>query len=635
MKNSIIGTAGHVDHGKTMLIKALTGIDADRLREEKKRGITIELGFAWLDLPDGGRAGIVDVPGHEKFVKNMLAGVGSIDVVLLVVAADEGFMPQTREHLDILSILGMKRGIIVLTKTDMVDEEWLEVVKDEVRSEVQGSFLQDAPMMCVSSYTGDGIEELRQTIFEQLSKADAKDESAPVRIPVDRVFSVDGFGTVITGTLSEGTLSEGDEVMLYPSEIAAKVRGVQVHSRAVPRAYAGQRVAVNLAGVKKEKVQRGDWVAQPGTLSGSLMLDVRIRALAHSDRELANGSRLHFHHGAGCCLAKLVLLDRDVLLPGQEAFAQLRFTQPVTVKPADRFVVRFYSPIETVGGGIVLDAHPPRHKRHDETVLAGLAVKAEGSAESRVLQKFKEMGMQLPSVQEVYDSVGGSKSEFDEIVHNACAAGALIELSAKYRMHRDVFAALSEKAQALLVEYHEKNPLQAGMRREELRSRLLPGRSPALCDSVIALLISHKAAEEKNGRICKSGFTVQYTTAQKALADTIETQFLQSGFEPPALDELEKQYAKQKDAKAVLTALLDEGKLVPLTPQLAMHSTVCEKGLSLLREHCAQNANITLAQFRDAIGTSRKYALALLEYFDRQGITRKEGDARVLRKTQA
>ena len=243
--------------------------------------------------------------------------------------------------------------------------------------------------------------------------------------------------------------------------------------------------------------------------------------------------------------------------------------------------------------------------------------------------------MQLPSVQEVYDSVGGSKSEFDEIVHNACGAGALIELSAKYRMHRDVFAALSEKAQELLAEYHEKNPLQAGMRREELRSRLLPGRSPALCDSVIALLISHKAAEEKNGRICKSGFAVQYTTAQKALADTIETQFLQSGFEPPALDELEKQYAKQKDAKAVLTALLDEGKLVPLTPQLAMHSTVCEKGLCLLREHCAQNANITLAQFRDVIGTSRKYALALLEYFDRQGITRKEGDARVLRKTQA
>ncbi len=631
MKNSIIGTAGHVDHGKTMLIKALTGMDADRLREEKKRGITIELGFAWLELPDGGRAGIVDVPGHEKFVKNMLAGVGSMDIVLLVVAADEGFMPQTREHLDILSVLGIKRGIIVLTKTDLVDEEWLEAVQDEVRSEVKGSFLQDAPMLGVSSYTGEGIEELRQKIFAQLREAEGKNEAAPVRIPVDRVFSMDGFGTVITGTLSEGILCEGEEMMLYPAGIAAKVRGIQVHTQPVRRAYAGQRVAVNLAGVKKEKVQRGDWLAQPGSLSGSLMLDVRIQTLAHTKRTLANGSRLHFHHGAGCQLAKLVLLDRDVLQPGEQAFAQLRFTQPVTVKPDDRFVVRFYSPIETVGGGVVLDAHPARHKRHDASVLEGLAVKAEGSAESRVMQKFREMGMQLPSVQQVCEAVGCPKAEFDEIVQRACASGELIELSAKCKMHRDVFAALCRKAQELLTEYHEKNPLQAGIRREELRSRLLAGCSPALCDSVLAQMIECGTLEPAGTRLCKSGFAVQYTPAQKALADAIEAQFLKSGFEPPALDELEKQYAKNRDAKAVLTALLDTGVLIPLTPQLAMHRTICETGLGRLREHCAHSGSITLAQFRDAIGTSRKYALALLEYFDRQGVTRKEGDARVLR----
>ncbi len=311
MKNCIIGTAGHVDHGKTMLIKALTGMDTDRLKEEKKRGITIELGFAYLNLPDGGKAGIIDVPGHEKFVKNMLAGVGGMDLVLLVVASDEGVMPQTREHLDILSLLGIEQGILVLTKTDMVEPEWLEMVKEDVRSEVQGTFLEDAPMACVSSYTGEGIEDLRSLIFKKLEQAQEKDVHSPMRLPVDRVFSVDGFGTVVTGTLIEGTVREGDELTIYPSKLPAKVRNIQVHSQTAAQACAGQRVAVNLAGVKKEEIARGDYLAAPGSLQDSLMLDIKLKILPRCGREILNNSRLHFYHGAGSSLCKLVLLDRE------------------------------------------------------------------------------------------------------------------------------------------------------------------------------------------------------------------------------------------------------------------------------------------------------------------------------------
>ena len=630
MKYSIIGTAGHVDHGKTMLIKALTGMDTSHLEEEKKRGITIELGFAYLKLPDGGKAGIVDVPGHEKFIKNMLAGVGGMDLVLLVVAADEGVMPQTREHMDILSLLNIKDGIIVLTKTDMVDKDWLELVKDDVREEVQDTFLRDAPMCCVSSLTGEGIDELRQMIFDKLAHVSEKNESAPMRIPVDRVFSVDGFGTVITGTMIEGTLREGEDVTIYPSGLSTKVRSLQVHSTPVKTAYAGQRVAVNLAGIKKENVCCGDYIAAPGSLHETLMLDVKIKALPHIDWQLLNNSRLHFYHGAGDTLCKLVLLDRDALQPGEEAYAQLRFTEPVTVKNRDCFVVRFYSPLETVGGGIVLDSQPKRHKRYDQKVLDALSVKESGSVGSRILQRFRETGPQFLSVDEIFGGLRLPRSEFDAAVSAFLKDGSLIEATPKVLLHRDYLAELTGKASAIMDSYHRENPLQAGIKKEELRSRLLPMCGTGLANSVLEVLKRQGLLEERDQRLWKRGFKIEYSPEQEKLMAEVAQEVRQYGFEPPTPDEIKARYAKKKEFKGVWTALFDNGDLVLLSPQIAIHRDFYNKALEQLKEFCAENHEISLAQFRDLIGTSRKFALPLLEHFDKSGLTKKQGDVRIL-----
>lgn len=630
MKYSIIGTAGHVDHGKTALIKALTGIETSRLREEKERGITIELGFAGLDLPDGGKAGIIDVPGHEKFIKNMLAGAGGMDLVLLVIAADEGIMPQTTEHLDILSLLNIRSGIIVLTKTDMVDDEWIEMVEEDIRSEVRGTFLENAPVMRVSSKTGEGIEELRQTIFEKLAHTDRKNKNLPMRIPVDRVFSMEGFGTVITGTLIEGTLCEGDEVMIYPAGISAKARNIQVHSAPVKKAFAGQRSAVNLSGIKKQDVKRGDCLAAPGSLKQSLMIDVKLKALAHCERELLNGSRLHFYHGTGDCLCKLVLLNRDSVKKGEEAFAQLRFTEPIAVKNGDHFVVRFYSPVETVGGGVILDSLPQRHKRYDEAVLKNLTVKESGTAEDRILQRFIDAGVSFTPNSEIFSGLGIDRQEFESAVRKFSGSGELTEITPQIFIHKKVFDETEARFLKILDEYHKRNPLRAGMKKEELRSRLLPRCDAALANSLLEIFYRNGKVKENGQYVRKSDFSVQYSPSQKKLFDILNERFLKENFETSSVDEIKLQYAGEKELKIVLEAMGDSGCIVFLTPQIVMHHEAYEHAKTMLVDFCRENGEISLPQFRDLIGSSRKYALALLEYFDRRGLTRKSGDARIL-----
>ena len=360
MKHVIIGMAGHVDHGKTELVKALTGVDTDRLAEEKKRGITIDLGFARLDFPDGSCASIVDVPGHERFIKNMLAGAGGVDLAMLVVAADEGFMPQTVEHLDILQLLGVKDGLIVLTKTDLVDEDWLNMLEEDVKSRVKGTFLEDKPILRTSVRTGEGVEALREALHDLTLHAEEKSARTPFRLPIDRVFSVDGFGTIVTGTLIDGHIAVGDEAQLMPLGNQCRVRNLQVHGRDVSAVYAGQRAAVNLAGIKKESISRGDVLCRTDSMQPSLMLDVKLQNLPDSKRIIESGSRLHLYHGAAVRLAKAVLLDRDALRPGESCYAQLRLSEALAARQGDRFVVRFYSPLETVGGGMILDEHPCR-----------------------------------------------------------------------------------------------------------------------------------------------------------------------------------------------------------------------------------------------------------------------------------
>ena len=633
MNHTIIGTAGHVDHGKTLLVKALTGMDTDRLKEEKRRGITIDLGFAWLTLPDGERVGIVDVPGHERFVRNMLAGAGGVNLALMVIAADDGVMPQTREHLDILTLLGIEDGIIVITKADLVEEEWIDLLKEEIAKEVAHSFLRDAPIVAVSAVTGQGIDALRALIVEKARAAANRNLSRPFRIPLDRVFSVEGFGTVATGTLIEGSLAEGGEVEVYPSGLRCKVRKVQVHGETVGAAWAGQRVAVNLAGVKRGEVRRGDTLAAAGSMRNVRMIDAKVRALAGSKRTLLNGSRLHFCHGARNVLCKLVLLNCDALEAGQEAYAQLRFTQDIAVKKGDRFVLRFYSPIETVGGGVVLDPSPPKHRRNDERVWEALSIRETGSPSETLLQVITDASPKYPQAAEIQKQLAMDSKTFSDTLESLIAEGSVIRLSARTIVAAAFKDALGVALTQIVRDYHAANPLQAGIRRDELRGRLTPGLEISLADRMLALFEQEGLITASGGKIALRGFTVEYSESDKRLLEQIQARMGAAEFTPPSIDEFYELYPKEKAAlKRVFDALLDTGSLAMVAPQMVFLAETVEKAWEMVEAFIRQNGQITVAQFRDMIGASRKYALPMLEYFDRQGRTRLVNDARVLDK---
>ena len=630
MKHVIIGTAGHVDHGKTLLVKALTGIDTDRLAEEKKRGITIDLGFAHLDFEDGTQAGLVDVPGHEKFIKNMLAGAGGIDLAMLVVAADEGFMPQTVEHLGILSLLGIREGLVVITKTDMVDPEWVEMIAEDVRERVRGTFLEGKPIMPVSAYTGQGIPELRQHLHGLVQQAREKNLRTPFRLPVDRVFSVDGFGTVVTGTLIEGSIRKDEMAELVPSGIQAKVRSIQVHGKDTDTACAGQRVAVNLAGIKKTDVRRGDTVARPGTVKVSRMLDVRLQNLPNSQRTVLSQSQVHFYHGASVMLAKIVLLDRDSLLPGQSCYAQLRLTEPLAAKRGDRFVIRFYSPLETIGGGVILDEVPLRHKAGDAAVLEALAVRESGSEDQKFIQRVAGFGCAMPTAARLQADLNLEPEELQTQLEAPMAAGKVLELLPGRYLAASVLDQTWEGCRKLLETYHGTNPLHAGMRLAELRQKLLPGTELAVADALLAELAAEGRIKRVADRYALAEFSVHLTKRQTAIRDKLMQIYRQADLEVPGTDEVYPMFQpkEKEDCKQVLESLVSGGQLVMLTPQLCYHYQTYARVLEQTRAFFAQHQELTLAEFRDMLGTSRKYALAVLEYYDRNKLTKKEGDVR-------
>lgn len=631
MKNIIIGTAGHIDHGKTALIKALTGTDTDRLKEEKKRGITIELGFAWLPLDTGERAGIVDVPGHEKFIKNMLAGAGGIDMVLLVVAADDGAMPQTREHLGILRLLDIRFGIVVITKCDLVEEEWLELVREDVKKAVEGTFLENSPIVSVSSHTGEGLEKLKKEINRLAAAVQNKDITKPWRMPVDRVFTIDGFGTVVTGTMIEGTAAEGDEVEVYPSGLKSRIRNLQVHSVSVPRAYAGQRVAINLGGLKKEDLVRGDTVAQAGSLRNSMMLDVRLHILSDAGRTVKNGSWLHFYHGARETLCKVALLDAEALSPGQSGYAQLRFGEEVAVKAGDHYVVRFYSPLETVGGGVVLDAFPEKHRRNSKKTLEALAVLESGSGEDKLLQVIRDNARKFLSMQQLQKASGLDKEAFDGQMEALLQQGRAM-LVADVPVDADTIRQLGERARDALEQFHREFPLKAGMKADEFKNRLAPGQKSALGDALMERFQAAGILKCGADIVALAGFEPNYSPQVRELREGLEKLYRAAGFEPPAEEEALDRFPGRKEAPAVLDALIDEGTLVVGAPKLYFHREACQRAVDMIQKHMAANPNMTLAEFRDMAGTSRKYALALLDYLDRARVTKKVGDARVLVK---
>ncbi|HWQ98724.1 MAG TPA: selenocysteine-specific translation elongation factor [Clostridia bacterium] len=631
MNHSIIGTAGHVDHGKTCLVKALTGIDTDRLEEEKKRGITIELGFAYLTLPDGSRAGIIDVPGHERFIKNMLAGAGGIDLALLVIAADEGVMPQTREHLGILSMLDIKSGIVALTKSDLVEPDWLEFVTEDVRAELKGTFLQDAPIIPVSSATGAGIETLRAELIRRIQQVKPKDVETSFRMPVDRVFTVKGFGTVVTGTLIEGTLRVGDAVTVYPNSASSKVRNLQVHGQDVEEAFAGQRVAVNLAAMKKDEVDRGDTLAKSGSMEPSMMLDVKLNVFSDSPREIENGSVLHLYHGTRNTLCKTILLDRDVLKPGESCYAQLRLSEQIAVKSGDRYIVRFYSPIETIGGGEILESNPVKQKRFQQETLDRLAIKEYGSSAEKTLLALLENSPKFIKLDELAKKRSVHLEQLLRELEQDVDPALLVRITDQLVLHAGYWQALKTKLQELMEAYHVKNPLQAGIRLDELKQRLLPDCEPAVADAVLARFAQEGTLRIERQRAALAGFTVRLSPEQRRLSDEIESLYRESGVTVPELDELLARYPNQAPSvKQVLQMLMDQGTLLNISAELYLHREAFLLALDEMEKIQSECGVISLGDFRDRVGTSRKYALPILTYCDNRKLTRRTEDLRKL-----
>lgn len=630
MKHVIIGMAGHVDHGKTELVKALTGVDTDRLAEEKRRGITIEPGFARLDFSDGGSASIVDVPGHERFIKNMLAGAGGVDLAMLVVAADEGFMPQTVEHLDILGLLGVKSGLVVITKTDLADDEWLRMLEEDIKARVRGTFLEGKPVLRASARTGEGIEALREALHELALHTAEKSARAPFRLPIDRVFSVDGFGTVVTGTLIDGCIAAGEEAALLPRGEACRVRNLQVHGRDVEAACAGQRVAVNLSGIRKENVCRGDVLCAPDSLRPTRMLDVRLQNLRDSRRVIESGARLHLYHGAAVCLVRAVLLNRDALRPGESCYAQLRLSEDLAARQGDRFVVRFYSPLETIGGGVILDEHPYRHKRNDARVIASLAVRESGSDEAKLVQAVGERGADGMTLADLAACFDEPEEKLVEMLAVLCALGKLVEIAPSRYLTSSTLDRLWTDCETMLTKYHREHPLHAGMRLAEARQRLLRGKARENADAILACFAREGKLTLTAEHCALADFSVHLTKRQSAIREELLRTCRAAGILGKKQDALCALFDKKDRVECahVLESLLSTGELVLLAPELCVEKSVLDAVDARVKAWFETHDTLTLGEFRDALGTSRDHALLVLEYYDRRGILRREGDVR-------
>ena len=636
MHNIIVGTSGHVDHGKTCLIKALSGFDTDRLKEEKKRGITIDLGFANLPNDAGLHIGIIDVPGHEKFVKNMLAGIGGIDLVLLVVALDEGVMPQTVEHFEIIKMLNIKRGIIVLTKSDLVDKEWQDIVEEDVKNLVKGSFLENAPIIRVSSYTSENIAKLNEMIINMVSDiGDRKNDPELFRLPIDRVFTMEGFGTVITGTLQEGSVSLGDEIMLYPKEKLLKIRGIQSHGQKEEKAFAGQRVALNLLNIRKEELERGDILAYKNSIVKTKLIDVWIELFATSTRELKNGDRVHLNYGSKQTIAKVVLLSKSSLRAKEGDYAQLRFDEEVCIKRNDRFIVRFLSPIESFGGGRVIDTIPLKHKRMDEAVLKVCEEKASADIEKIAAIKINEESHKYYNRQNYASILNVSSTELKQILDKLLEDRLIIELSDASIIHIDYFNKVSLYSKELLKQFHQEKPITEGMDKEEFKSRLSEKfrlTDPKKSALLLAEMVRRKILKTRDKYVSDSEFTVSYSKELSGMQETIRQKYIKAGVEAPATNDVVADIKESKKARQIIEDMYKSGELIKISPAAYMYSEAYEKVLKSIKALAekSEDNTFTLAEFRDAHATSRKYAMAVLEYLDKKKITKLVGDRRVL-----
>lgn len=631
MKNIIIGTAGHVDHGKTLLIKALSGIDTDRLAEEKKRGITIELGFAHIPNDQGFNIGVIDVPGHEKFIKNMLAGIGGIDFVLFVVAADEGIMPQTREHFEILQALGIDDGIIVVTKTDMVDEEWLELVQEDVQEYIAGSFLEGKPMISVSAKTGSNIDILKEEILKKCHREIKRiEEPEMFRLPVDRIFTKAGFGTIVTGTLMDGICSLNEEVLVYPEQLPVKVRGIQTYGTDVEEAVAGQRTAINLSGVHKDDLRRGDVVARKNAVNVTNMLDVSLKVFDSSDRVVLNNSRVHLYCGSKEVLCKVILMDRDALAAGETAYAQLRMEEPIAVRRGDRFIIRFYSPIITIGGGRILDAMPDKHKRNRENVLEDFKVLDRGDLKE--ILRMKTSGRRFYSRENIPQELGILSAKLQKEIDECIKEGSLVQLEEGTLLSGQKISRMTQGLTDLLREYHDENPLAEGMPKQELQSRLRTLwyiQEDKIILGVVHYLIQDGRLIDCGKSISMPGFEAVLTPEQEALKQKILKIYQSAGIEIPKNDEI---YALDPDRRvinAIFDRLYEDDLLFKVDPSYNISTDAWNQVVETTR-HLGAKGSFVLADFRDALNTSRKYASVYLPALDRNGITVFDGERRHL-----
>ena len=635
MANIILGTAGHIDHGKTALIKALTGVDLDRLKEEKERGITIELGFTSLNIPGDQSVGVVDVPGHEKFIKRMIAGAGGIDLVMLVVAADDGIMPQTREHLEICQLLNIKYGLLALTKIDLVEPDWVELIKEDLIKLVKGTFLEGAPIVSVSALTGKGIPQVISTLEEFVPKIKKTLSEGPAFLAIDRVFSMKGFGTVVTGTLISGEVGVGETIEILPEGLQAKVRGIQAHNSQLEIAHAGQRTAINIQGVEKSFFKRGDVLSHPGTLKPSFRFDVQLKILPDILQPIKHGDEIRFHLFTTQTLARVISYEGNVLEPGGEYFAQLRFSEPMVTIPGARFVVRNIDASRTIGGGEVLDPHPQKHRRNDPATKDWFKILSAGNLETILTTLALKNGLEGITQKDVLRRICAPKKEIEKVWKSLLQSKTLVEVNPETRhaFHKKILVNQEQRLKTLLQDFHTNHPLKPGLPMEEARQRL--GRG--VPEVIFKYLINEMKAK---GDIAVSGMIIHQSrhkaslkAEQVKLRNEIAGALRSHGLTPPTVREFAARLSvSSEEIKNLLDLLVTEEELIRVKDDLYFLKEQIVELKQKLVSFLEKNKELTPGDFKEISGVTRKYAIPLLEYFDREKVTMRKGDVRLLRE---
>jgi len=635
MKRVVLGTAGHIDHGKTTLIKALTGVDCDRLKEEKERGITIELGFTSMALPSGSEISIVDVPGHEKFVHHMVAGATGLDLVALVIAADEGIMPQTREHLDICKLLRVKKGLVALTKIDLVEKDWLDLVKEEVQEFVKGTFLEGAAIVPLSSTTGEGLPAFLAEVDRLAKEVEERSPEGLFRLPIDRVFTIKGFGTVVTGTIISGTASIGDTLEVLPSGLESKVRGIQAHGKPVESATAGLRAGINLQGLEKAAIDRGNVLVLSQTLKPTAVLDVAFQLLFSAPKPLKHRTRIRLHLGTAETLGRAIPLGREEVKPGEEAFMQIRLEKPIVALPGDHFVIRSYSPLLTIGGGEVLDAFPSRHKRFSQQVKEEMEILEKGSDDEKIRIRLLKAGPAGLSWPDLMMRTNLLPAKLKSRVETLIGTGGILRYNGdrlRY-IHPQVMADLKRFCLDYLKEFHRKNPLQPGAMKEELKSKLPPHADSRLFNHLLSALTGEKKIIMEKETVRLSAHTISLKEEEKDLRKKMVLLYAQGKLQPPLVKEVAAELAvSESELKPVLQLLVKEGTLVKVKEDLYFHQQAMQEMEAKLVQFLQQNKEMTPTQFKEISQVSRKFAIPLMEHFDAKKLTMRIGDKRVLRK---